>query len=170
MSEVYDAIVIGAGHNGLVTAAYLSRAGLRTLVIEERGVIGGAASSEEFIEGYIFSPGADEAALLVPDIIDDLRLRRWGLAFHESPTALTALNPGGKPLTLWRDSDRNQAELQNGPGREGERLAAFLADSERYNQLVGEMMRLPPPEIAKGLERAHVTPWLNPALRLRGMG
>ena len=75
----YDAIVIGAGHNGLTAAAYLGRAGRRTLVVERRPVVGGAAVTEEFHPGYRNSIASYTLSLLRPEIIRDLELKRHGL-------------------------------------------------------------------------------------------
>src|SRR4051794_24211044 len=72
----YDAVVIGGGHNGLVSAAYLARGGLRTLVLERRHVLGGAAVTEEVVPGYRFSVFSYVVSLLRPEIIHDLQLPR----------------------------------------------------------------------------------------------
>ncbi|MBL8669738.1 MAG: NAD(P)-binding protein, partial [Alphaproteobacteria bacterium] len=79
MSQRYDAIVVGGGHNGLTAAAYLGKAGLRTLVLERRGVIGGAAVTEEFHPGYRNSLASYTVSLLRSEIIADLELKRHGL-------------------------------------------------------------------------------------------
>ncbi len=75
----YDAVVVGGGHNGLVSAAYLARAGLRTLVLERRHVLGGAAVTEEVFPGFRFSVASYVVSLLRPEIIRDLELPRHGL-------------------------------------------------------------------------------------------
>lgn len=75
----YDAVIIGGGHNGLVTAAYLARAGKKTLVLERRHVLGGAAVSEEVFPGFTFSVCSYVVSLLRPEIIRDLNLPKHGL-------------------------------------------------------------------------------------------
>ncbi|XP_033109774.1 pyridine nucleotide-disulfide oxidoreductase domain-containing protein 2-like [Anneissia japonica] len=82
LKSSYDAIVIGAGHNGLVSAAYLQKAGLNTVVLERRHVIGGAAVTEELIPGFKFSRCSYVLSLLRPDIYEDLELKRHGLKIH----------------------------------------------------------------------------------------
>src|SRR3972149_10246519 len=78
MTQVYDAIIIGGGHNGLTCGAYLARAGLKTLVLERRHVIGGAAVSEEIIRGFTFSVFSYLMSLLHPKVIRELELRQHG--------------------------------------------------------------------------------------------
>jgi phytoene dehydrogenase-like protein len=79
MAQSYDAIIIGAGHNGLVCGAYLAKAGLKTIVLERRHVIGGAAVTEEVVPGFRMSVASYVMSLLSPRVIDDLELRRFGL-------------------------------------------------------------------------------------------
>ena len=75
----YDAIVIGGGHNGLINAAYLAKAGLKTIVLEQRPLVGGAAITEELIPGYKFTTFSYALSLLRPDIVQDLDLAAHGL-------------------------------------------------------------------------------------------
>ena len=76
MSRAYDAIVIGAGHNGLTTAGYLARGGMRVCVLERRHVVGGAAVSEEFHPGYRNSVASYVVSLLRPEVVRDLELEK----------------------------------------------------------------------------------------------
>src|SRR5919106_1154580 len=78
MTEKFDAIIVGGGHNGLTCGAYLAKAGLKTLVLERRHVIGGPAVSEEIIPGFSFSVVSYLMSLLHPKVIKDLQLRRHG--------------------------------------------------------------------------------------------
>src|SRR5918992_5656341 len=79
MPQQYDAIIIGGGHNGLTCGAYLAKAGLKTLVLERRPVIGGAAVSEEIVPGFTFSVFSYVMSLLHPKVIADLELEKFGL-------------------------------------------------------------------------------------------
>jgi phytoene dehydrogenase-like protein len=94
LAERYDAIVIGGGHNGLVSAAYLARAGMRTLVLERRHVLGGAAVTEELFPGFRFSVFSYVVSLLRPEIIRELELPRHGLDILPLDGTFTPLRPG----------------------------------------------------------------------------
>src|SRR5262244_3606391 len=85
--QTYDAVIIGAGHNGLTCAAYLAMAGLRVKVVERREVVGGAAITEEFHPGFRNSVAAYTVSLLNPRVIADLELARHGLKIVERPAA-----------------------------------------------------------------------------------
>ena len=98
MSVSYDLIVIGGGHNGLVTAAYAARAGLKALVLERREVLGGACVTEEIWPGYKVSTAAYVNSLLRPEIIRDLELARHGFEMlPRSPSSFTPF-PDGRSL------------------------------------------------------------------------
>src|SRR5512139_3837245 len=102
MPEKFDAIIIGAGHNGLVNAAYLARAGKKVLVLERRPVIGGASVTEEILPGFKFSVFSYVVSLLRPEIVRDLDLPKHGLTILPLESTLTPL-PGGD--FLYRDAD-----------------------------------------------------------------
>jgi phytoene dehydrogenase-like protein len=90
----YDAIVIGGGHNGLVSAAYLARAGKKVLVLERRHVLGGAAVTEEVFPGFKFSVASYDVSLLRPELIRVLELPRHGLEILPLDGTFTPM-PGG---------------------------------------------------------------------------
>ncbi|HEX9724157.1 MAG TPA: NAD(P)/FAD-dependent oxidoreductase [Vicinamibacteria bacterium] len=111
-THLYDAIIIGAGHNGLVTAAYLAKAGKKVLVLERRDVIGGAAVTEEFAPGFKASPTTDLCGLLTPRVVRDLELGRHGLEIHPLDPAVFLPLPDGGHLTIWRDSEKTLREIE----------------------------------------------------------
>ena len=108
-TERYDAIVIGAGHNGLVNAAYLARAGLKTLLLEGRHLVGGAAITEELIPGYRFTTFSYAISLMRPDVVQDLELVKHGMMVLPM---VNTFQPGldGEYLFLGADADANYHE------------------------------------------------------------
>ncbi|XP_041476921.1 pyridine nucleotide-disulfide oxidoreductase domain-containing protein 2-like [Lytechinus variegatus] len=117
LNKEYDAIIIGAGHNGLVASAYLQKAGLNTLVLERRHVIGGAAVTEEIVPGYKFSRCSYVLSLLRPIIVEDLELKKHGLKVHlRSDHAFTPLleepGPNGRPRSLLMSKDEEFTKQQ----------------------------------------------------------
>jgi phytoene dehydrogenase-like protein len=152
LAERYDAVIIGGGHNGLVSAAYLARAGLKTLVLEQRHVLGGAAVTEELFPGFRFSVFSYVVSLLRPEIIRDLELPRHGLDILPLDGTFTPLRPGDGPKGpkragaagevagtgdyLWRVNDHGRTI------RELRRWSATDAEAyEEYGQLMVEMAR-----------------------------
>ena len=141
MPQRYDAVIIGGGHNGLVSAAYLARAGLKTLVLERRHVLGGAAVTEEIVPGFRFSVASYVVSLLRPEIIRDLDLPRHGLDILPLDGTFTPLRPGEGPKAgggdyLWRVNDhgRTVRELRRWSRNDAEAY-------EEYGQLMVEMAR-----------------------------
>src|SRR6478736_6396058 len=107
----FDAVIIGGGHNGLVCAAYLARAGHKVCVLERRGVLGGCATTEELWPGYKVSTAAYVISLFLPQIIRELRLKEYGLAIlPRSPSSFTPL-PDGRSLLMGPDAALNHREI-----------------------------------------------------------
>src|SRR5438034_11656323 len=122
----YDAIVIGGGHNGLVCAAYLARDGLKTLVLERRHVLGGAAVTEEVFPGFRFSVASYVVSLLRPEVIRELELPRHGLEVLPFDGSFTPLgddylwmtNDAGRTYHEMRRFSVNDAEAYHGVGQQ----------------------------------------------------
>ena len=112
MSKQYDAIIIGGGHNGLVAASYLAKAGYKPLVLERRPFVGGCAVTEELIPGFKFNTGAMVLGSLHPQVSADLQLSKFGL--EELPIDPQAFSPfpDGKHLLMWLDAKKTQKEIK----------------------------------------------------------
>src|SRR5205823_9171129 len=142
----YDVIIIGAGHNGLVAAAYLARAGKRVLVLERREVVGGACVTEELWPGYKVSTAAYLCSLFRPRIIRDLELKAHGLELlPRDPSSFTPL-PDGRYLMLGPDLWFNQREVAKFSERDAEALPRYEALLERLARFVEPLLIEPPPD------------------------
>src|SRR5688572_33094792 len=131
MTTSYDAIIIGAGHNGLVTAAYLARAGKKVLVLERRDVLGGACVTEELWPGYKVSTAAYVNSLLRPEIIRDLELKRHGFEMlPRSPSSFTPF-PDGRSLLLGPDKALTHREVSKFSAKDADALPKYAAILER---------------------------------------
>src|SRR5436853_1441690 len=120
MARQFDAIIIGAGHNGLVTACYLGRAGWKVLVLERRYVVGGACVTEEVFPGFKVSTAAYVNSLFRKEIIRDLRLAEHGFVVLErNPSSFTPF-PDGRHLLLGPDSALNRREIGKFSPRDAE--------------------------------------------------
>ena len=142
----WDAIVIGGGHNGLVAAAYLARAGRRVLVLERRGVVGGACVTEELFPGYRVSTAAYVNSLLRPEIVRDFDLRSRGFELLvRDPSSFSPLRDG-RSLTFWADRGRTCEEIARFSPRDAERYAAYEEDLERVARAIEPMLLSPAPD------------------------
>ncbi|MFN2276791.1 MAG: phytoene desaturase family protein [Candidatus Promineifilaceae bacterium] len=169
MADNYDAIIIGAGHNGLVAAALLAKAGYKTLVLEQREVLGGAAATEDIFPGYKINTGTDEATLLRDEIVDELNLAARGLTFLESEVAVFAPQPDGSALTLYRDAAQSASAIAPFSEHDAQRYPEFAAQVERMARVLSGIMLLTPPDL---MDRSlgDATTWGRFGLNLRRMG
>jgi phytoene dehydrogenase-like protein len=147
----YDAIVIGGGHNGLTAAAYLGRGGLRTLVLERRAVVGGAAVTEEFHPGYRNSIASYVLSLLRPEIIRDLELKRHGLSLIPFRGALDILSDG-RTLLFTGDEMNDRAEVARFSNRDYEAMGALRERLQRVGAAVRDQLLREPPDLGGGLD------------------
>jgi phytoene dehydrogenase-like protein len=140
MSSKYDAIIIGAGHNGLVAAAYLARAGRKVLVLERRELIGGCVVTEELWPGFKVSTASYVNSLFRPEIIRDLDLKRHGFAMiPRSPSSFTPL-PDGRYLLMGPDKEMTRREVSKFSKKDAENLPRFEAMLERVAAFLEPML------------------------------
>ena len=147
MTNPYDAVVIGAGHNGLVTAAYLGSAGLRVLVLERSDSVGGAAVTDEFYPGFKVNAGVHWAGSLDPTVMKDLGLERAGVEIVPADPAVFTPLPEGGGLTLWRDLEPTLESIRRFSNRDADRWPAFNRLLAMSVGLLTEIYRSPPPRV-----------------------
>jgi phytoene dehydrogenase-like protein len=145
MAITYDLIVIGGGHNGLVTAAYLARAGVKVLVLERREVLGGACVTEEVWPGYKVSTAAYVNSLLRPEIIRDLELKRHGFQMlPRNPSSFTPF-PDGRSLLLGPDKALTHREVSKFSAKDADALSKYEAMLERVADFLEPTLVQTPP-------------------------
>src|SRR5437867_11503366 len=141
----HDAIIVGAGHNGLVTAAYLGRAGRRVLVLERRELVGGACVTEELWPGFKVSTAAYVTSLLRPEIIRDLALDRHGFELlPRSPSSFTPF-PDGRYLLMGPDREMTRREVAKFSSRDADALPRYEAMLERVAAFIEPTLLMTPP-------------------------
>lgn len=165
----WDAVVVGAGHNALVTAAYLARGGLRTLVLERRERVGGAADTSELAPGVRVPTVADTVGRLRPSVARDLGLRRHGLSLVASDARVFAPQPGGPAVTLLADPEETAAGLAAGSARDAARYVDFDRLVRSLGRFLAEIAAQTPPDIrSPGL--ADAIAGLRLGRTFRGLG
>jgi phytoene dehydrogenase-like protein len=147
MAETRDIVIIGGGHNGLVTAFYLAKAGFKPLVLERRGQTGGAAITDEFSPGFRCSTLAHSAGPLLPEVEHDMQLARHGLKSVTPEIGVTALSPDGRALSLYNDMTRAAQEVGKFSTKDATKYAAFQQALEKIGRVIGDALKLAPPNI-----------------------
>ena len=151
MSKRYDAVIIGGGHNGLVCAFYLARAGYRVRILERRHIVGGAAVTEEFHPGFRNSVASYTVSLLHPKVIEDMKLAAHGYRVIERPIANFLPQPDGRYLKVGGGLERTQAEFARFSAKDAAALPAYLDALEVVADLLRDMMLKTPPNAGDGL-------------------
>jgi phytoene dehydrogenase-like protein len=144
----YDAIVIGGGHNGLVTAAYLGKAGLRTVVLERRETLGGAAGTSEIAPRARVPTLAHTVGRLRPSVVRDLELKRHGLSLVGPDVRVFAPGVDGDVVVLWGDVAKTAEGLRARSAADADRYAAFDRLVRSLSGFLGELAGETPPDIA----------------------
>jgi phytoene dehydrogenase-like protein len=146
MADRYDIIVIGAGHNGLVAAAYLARAGLRVLVLERRELVGGACVTEETWPGFKVSTAAYVCSLFRPEIIRDLELKYHGFELLPRDPASFTPFPDGRYLLMGPDADLTRREVSKFSTRDADALPRYEKMLERVAEFMEPILVQTPPD------------------------
>ena len=148
---VFDVVIIGAGHNGLVTAGYLARQGLKVKVVERRHIVGGAAVTEEFHPGYRNSVCAYTVSLLNPKVVADLDLYQHGLKIIERPVSNFLPTSDGGYLQAFPDPERMRSEVARHSTQDADRLADYEQTIERLAKVLRSFVLEVPPNAGGGL-------------------
>jgi phytoene dehydrogenase-like protein len=145
---IYDAVIAGAGHNGLVTACYLARAGLSVCVVEKNAWVGGAAVSRELHKGYTYSNCSYVASLFRPEIMRDLELPKHGLQILPYEGGAVFTRDGGT-LGMFRDHDANRREFARHSPRDAEAYDRYSRDVMRHCRFIRPLLLRSPPDPAR---------------------
>src|SRR2546423_11070176 len=147
MAETRDIVIIGGGHNGLVTAFYLAKAGFKPLVIERREQVGGAAITNEFHPGFRCSTLAHTAGPIRPDIVRDLQLEKHGLRLITPEVSVTALTPDGRALSLHQDTNKSAQEISAFSEKDAAKYPEFQQSLGKMGSVIAEALAIAPPDI-----------------------
>jgi phytoene dehydrogenase-like protein len=169
MAETRDVIIIGGGHNGLITAFYLAKAGFKPLVLERRPQTGGAAITEEFSPGFRCSTLAHSAGPLLPEIVRDMQLERHGLKTITPEIGVTALSPDGRALSLPNDVKLAAQAVSKFSQKDSAQYPVFQESLQKIGRMIGEALKLAPPDIDDP-SRSDLWAMLQTGRNLRKLG
>src|SRR5579885_1739871 len=141
----YHAIIVGGGHNGLVCAAYLARAGRRVLVLERRELVGGCAVTEEIWPGYRVSTAAYLTSLLQERVMRELELERFGYRVDAKDPAFFSPFPDGRHLFMWQDRAKTIEEIAKFSRRDADTSPKYEERLEKLARVAEQMLLATPP-------------------------
>ena len=168
MAETRDVVIIGAGHNGLVTAFYLARAGLKPLILERRPQVGGCAITNEFHPGFRCSTLAHATGPIRADIVSDMNLAAHGLKIYVPDVRVLSLSPDGNHLPLYSDTGRTQQEIAKYSTKEAASYAGFQKAMANIAAVVDRLLGMTPPDIDSPAS-GNVFELLNTGRKIRGL-
>jgi phytoene dehydrogenase-like protein len=169
MSETRDVIIVGGGHNGLVTAFYLAKAGLKPLVLERRAQPGGGAITEEFHPGFRCSTLTHSAGPLRTEIVHDMQLEQQGLKFITPEVAVTTLSPDGRVLTLYNDVKRSAQQIGEFSHKDEAKYPEFGRSLAKMAAVIGGVLQVIPPDIDNP-SRGDLWAMLATGRKIRNLG
>jgi phytoene dehydrogenase-like protein len=144
-----EIVIVGGGHNALIAAFYLAQKGLKPLVLERRGIVGGASVTEEFHPGFRCSTLAHAGGPPLPSIVKDMQLARFGLERLESPVRLFSPAPDGRAMVLYSDAAQSAREIGNFSKRDAAKYIELHEALGRAAEIIRQLLVLTPPEIEK---------------------
>jgi phytoene dehydrogenase-like protein len=142
-----DVLIIGGGHNGLITAFYLAKAGFKPLVLERRPQVGGAAITDELHPGFRCSTLAHTAGPIRPDIVRDMQLEKHGLRLITPDTCVTALSPDGRALSLYQDENKSTQQIAAFSQKDAAKYLEFEKSLGKISKVIAEALATTPPDI-----------------------
>ncbi|MGD0987733.1 MAG: NAD(P)/FAD-dependent oxidoreductase [Candidatus Sulfotelmatobacter sp.] len=142
-----DIVIIGGGHNGLVTAFYLAKAGFKPLVLERRDQVGGAAITNEFHPGFRCSTLAHTAGPILPAIVRGMQLEIHGAKFITPETCVTALSPDGRALSLYQDQNKSAQAIEAFSQKDAAKYPEFQQSLTKISKVLAEVLATTPPDI-----------------------
>src|SRR5215470_4874573 len=147
MPDKRDVVIIGGGHNGLVTAFYLAKAGFKPLVLERRAQTGGAAITEEFHPGFRCSTLSHSAGPIRPDIVSDMQLEQQGLRLITPDASVVSLPPDGRALTLFNDTQRSAKEISALSQKDAAKYPELQESLRKMGAVIADALKMTPPDI-----------------------
>lgn len=165
----YDVTIIGGGHNGLVTAAYLAKNGLKTVVLERREVVGGGAVTEEIHPGFRVSALDHAAGPFSAHVISDLNLPQFGLQIISPEVRVLALSPEGKSLCVYNDVAKTVSEVEKFSAKDAKSYPEFVNSFSRIGRVLAPLISMTPPSIDEPTA-ADVWQLGKVGLAFRGLG
>ncbi|MGO9085073.1 MAG: phytoene desaturase family protein [Candidatus Sulfotelmatobacter sp.] len=147
MADKRDIVIIGGGHNGLITAFYLAKAGFKPLVLERNAQVGGAAVTDEFHPEFRVSTLAHTAGPIRPEIVRDMQLEQHGLRLITPEVCATALSPDGRALTLYQDADKSAQAIAAFSQKDAAKYPEFQQSLAKISKVIAEALATTPPDI-----------------------
>src|SRR5262249_45138734 len=169
MAAPRDVVIVGGGHNGLVTAFYLAKAGFKPLMLERHTQVGGAAVTEEFSPDFRYSTLAHSAGPLLPKIAREMELERHGLKLITPELGVTALSPDGPALLLHNDPQLAAQEIRKFSQKDAAQYPLLKESLGKIGNVIGQALRLAPPDIDDP-SRSDLWAMLQTGRNLRKLG